>query len=620
MQLDLLLTIEKETGVENQLCWIPVDKLVPHPRNPRRGQPDKLESIAQSMKEEGYRLEKPMLVRPYTDGNYQIIGGHTRYQAAKMAGLEKVLCVVEKMDNDTAILRIGQDNLNDPFSWFSQCIYVAQNSVKGSKTGLSRTALITASTGKEGKAAESESVIKGNVGEFLLWCEEQSRHVSGLLNPEVNLTRHIYAIQKAPDRYWQQLTELLIEKEWSVKQTEAIVAAIKEVDIPPQLHSFLNPEYWVKKVISDATSDNPQGLQKKVALWVGSAVENLETLSTEQGVWQFDDSGNPSFELINLQDKFLSKLPELVNGDQVPSKKKIDQVSQSITDWVEACNQKYKKWQKAQSSKEESARQQREENERIKALRVKYAPTGIDADLRSLTLADLGGKQFDAIITDPPYLLSNNGFTVRSGKEASVNKNFDDTEGSAISPEEWVPLVSQWLKPGGVLVATCTLHIYHRLIESAEAAGLETTREQAIWLKPNSPPQLSPTLLQPDFEYIFLAFKPDDHCYHYFGYDEYRKNWGDQPSRTFIIPQCGGDERLHWHDTQKPLELFEKLITLYVPPDGLVLDPFSGSGTTAVAAKKLGRIAYWIEKDPGHYAKSEHRIETAPFSWEVANG
>jgi hypothetical protein len=70
---------------------------------------------------------------------------------------------------------------------------------------------------KEGNAAEKEGSRKGAVGDFLLGIEEQSRHVSGLLNPEVNLTRHIYAIQKAPDRYWQQLAELLIEKEWSVK-------------------------------------------------------------------------------------------------------------------------------------------------------------------------------------------------------------------------------------------------------------------------------------------------------------------------------------------------------------------------------------------------------------------
>jgi site-specific DNA-methyltransferase (adenine-specific) len=611
-----LLTLEKTTGIKNELCWIAVDQLVPHPRNPRRGRPDKLEAIAQSMKDEGYRMEKPMLVRPFESG-YQIIGGHTRHQAAIIAGLEKVLCVVEEMDDETAILRIGQDNLNDPFSWFSQCIYVAQNSVKDSKKGLSRTTLITASTGKEGKAAESEGVRKGAVGEFLLWLEEQSCNVAGLLDPEVNLTSHIYAIHKAPEQYWQQLTELLIEKEWSVKQTEAIVSAIKEVDIPEVLHGFLNPDVWVKKVIADATSDNPQGLDKKVMLWVNTAIDDLDELPTEQDVWEFNENGNPFLETVNLQKKFLDQLPTLINGDKVPSAKKINALRQSLTDYVASQKARYEKWEKAQASKEEAERQKREEQERINALRVKYAPTGLNADLQTLTLASLGNQEFDAIITDPPYLLSNDGFTLRSGKEATVNKNFEDTEGKAISPEDWISLVTEWLKPGGVLVATCTLHIYHRLMTAAKESGLETEREQAIWLKQNSPPQLSPTRLQPDFEYIFLAFKPGNH---YFGAEEYRERYGQYPSRTFDIHQCGGNERLGWHDTQKPLELYEKLITLYVPQDGLILEPFAGSGTTAVAAKRLNRIAYWVEKDPSFFAKAEHRIESEPFSWEVSHG
>ena len=178
-----------------------------------------------------------MLVRPYTEGNYQIIGGHTRYQAAKMAGLEKVLCVVEEMDDDTAILRIGQDNLNDPFSWFSQCIYVAQNSVKDSKKGLSRTALIRSITGKEGSAASTEGARKGDVGEFLLWLEERSLlwgEEGFFLDPEVNLTCHINAIRRTPQKYWQQLTELLIENKWSVRQTEAITKNV----IENGLHGF----------------------------------------------------------------------------------------------------------------------------------------------------------------------------------------------------------------------------------------------------------------------------------------------------------------------------------------------------------------------------------------------
>jgi signal recognition particle GTPase len=105
-----------------------------------------------------------------------------------------------------------------------------------------------------GDAAKVEAMRKGNVGEFLLWMEEQSVLEDTLLNPEVNLTKHLAAIYRCPSQYWQQLTELLIEKDWSVKQTELIVSAIKDIDIPECFQQWLNPEVYIKKTIAEALS------------------------------------------------------------------------------------------------------------------------------------------------------------------------------------------------------------------------------------------------------------------------------------------------------------------------------------------------------------------------------
>jgi site-specific DNA-methyltransferase (adenine-specific) len=602
-QLSLLDLKGTDTNLYAEIQWLPVDNLQPHPDNPRLiYREDIIDTIAQSIAEKGFQPAYALLVRPFGNG-YQIISGHTRHKAALKAGLAKLPCWVKDLDDEEAFMELVLANNQGELSPLEYGIHVlkyveSSEGGRGKKGGLSEYARAVGRSEKRMRVNKDAAIVALNLGD-----------VAELLDK----ANHLAAIHKAPEQYWQKLTELLIENEWSVKETEAIVSAIKDVDIPQVLHGFLNPEYWVKKVITDATSETPQKLQDKVKMWVSTAIEDLKSLSTEQGVWQFDENEQPYFEIVNLQSRFIDRLPELVNGDQVPSAKKINALRQSLTDWVKKSNDRYEKWQKAQASKDELERQKREELERVNALKVKYAPTGINADIRDLELSDIGGVEFNAIITDPPYLLSNGGFTLRSGKETSVNKNFDDTEGSAISPEEWMPKVEKFLSPGGVIIATCTLHIYHRLIKVAQEIGLETEREQAIWLKPNSPPQLSPTLLRPDFEYIFIAFKAGDH---YFGYDEYKKRWDEQPSRTFIIPQCGGSERLGWHDTQKPLELMQKLITLYVPSDGLVLDPFSGSGTTAVAAKSLGRIAYWVEKDIAHYGRSEHRIEQHPFHWE----
>lgn len=63
------------------------------------------------------------------------------------------------------------------------------------------------------------------------------------------------------------------------------------------------------------------------------------------------------------------------------------------------------------------------------------------------------------------------------------------------------------------------------------------------------------------------------------------------------------------HPTQKPTEIFERLIRLTTKEGDAVLDPFLGSGTTAVAAKRLGRVYVGIEKDERFYRIAENRLK-----------
>ena len=65
------------------------------------------------------------------------------------------------------------------------------------------------------------------------------------------------------------------------------------------------------------------------------------------------------------------------------------------------------------------------------------------------------------------------------------------------------------------------------------------------------------------------------------------------------------------HPTQKPEKLMAKLILASCPPGGMVFDPFLGSGTTAVTAKKLGRRFCGVEQNPLYCAWGEERLERA---------
>ena len=65
------------------------------------------------------------------------------------------------------------------------------------------------------------------------------------------------------------------------------------------------------------------------------------------------------------------------------------------------------------------------------------------------------------------------------------------------------------------------------------------------------------------------------------------------------------------HPTQKPLEIVERMVLSSCPPGGLVLDPFTGSGTTAVACARHGRRFVGFEINPQYVHVARARVATA---------
>ena len=63
------------------------------------------------------------------------------------------------------------------------------------------------------------------------------------------------------------------------------------------------------------------------------------------------------------------------------------------------------------------------------------------------------------------------------------------------------------------------------------------------------------------------------------------------------------------HPTQKPVQSLKPLISAFTKPGGILLDPFSGSGSTLVAAHELGRQFIGIDLDPNHHHTAAHRLQ-----------
>ena len=80
-------------------------------------------------------------------------------------------------------------------------------------------------------------------------------------------------------------------------------------------------------------------------------------------------------------------------------------------------------------------------------------------------------------------------------------------------------------------------------------------------------------------------------------------------ARFYYCSKVRGAERLS-HPTQKPLSLMQWIVRLITPSDGMVLDPFAGTGTTVVAALNEGRRAIGIESDPLYYVEALNRFQS----------
>ena len=96
-----------------------------------------------------------------------------------------------------------------------------------------------------------------------------------------------------------------------------------------------------------------------------------------------------------------------------------------------------------------------------------------------------------------------------------------------------------------------------------------------------------------------------------FNYDQLKKmNQGNQMRDMWSIKTC--QDTKSGHPTQKPLQLLERIILASSNENELVLDPFLGSGTTAVACKRSKRNYIGIEINPKYCEMAQQRIEGQP--------
>lgn len=224
----------------------------------------------------------------------------------------------------------------------------------------------------------------------------------------------------------------------------------------------------------------------------------------------------------------------------------------------------------------------------------------------------------DMIFADPPYFLSNDGITCKSGKMVSVNKGawdkISDVNEKHSFNRKWIRLCKRVLKPNGSIWISGTLHNIYSIGMALEQEGFKIINN-ITWQKTNPPPNLACRCFTHSTETILWAQKDDKKAKHYFNYELMKEfNGGKQMKDVWTGSLTKPSEKTEGkHPTQKPEYLLERIILASTREGDLILDPFMGSGTTGVVAKRLGRRFIGIENDKEYYEIAKRRSENEKF-------
>lgn len=240
---------------------------------------------------------------------------------------------------------------------------------------------------------------------------------------------------------------------------------------------------------------------------------------------------------------------------------------------------------------------------------------GNSLELLDQLAKEFPGGCFDCIFADPPYFLSNGGITCHAGKMVKVDKGaWDKSQGPELNHEfntEWLRRCQRVLKPNGTIWVTGTQHVIFSVGYAMQQLGMKILND-ITWEKPNPPPNLSCRYFTHATETILWAAK-NEKSRHAFNYKLMREHaGGKQMKSVWRLPAPGkGEKQFGKHPTQKPLALVERCLLASTHPGDFVLDPFSGGGTTAVAAVRTQRHALGIELETKYVESSTRRLEQA---------
>src|SRR5580698_1273814 len=234
-------------------------------------------------------------------------------------------------------------------------------------------------------------------------------------------------------------------------------------------------------------------------------------------------------------------------------------------------------------------------------------------------MAKLPAASVDLIFADPPYNLQLQGELKRPDDSTvdAVDDAWDQFASFAAYDDftrAWLVSCRRVMKPSATLWVIGSYHNIFRVGALLQDLGFWILND-VVWRKSNPMPNFRGRRFTNAHETMIWAARELGGKGYTFNYEALKAGNEDVQVRSdWFIPLCTGEERLKGrdgkklHPTQKPDALLARVILSASRPDDLVLDPFSGSGTTGAVARQLRRRFIGFEREKEYAVAAEKRI------------
>jgi len=233
-------------------------------------------------------------------------------------------------------------------------------------------------------------------------------------------------------------------------------------------------------------------------------------------------------------------------------------------------------------------------------------------------LKSLPDNSVDLIFADPPYNLQLNGELYRPNqtKVDAVDDEWDKFESNKAYDNfttAWLTESRRVLKKTGSIWVIGTYHNIFRVGAIMQDLNFWLLND-IVWVKTNPMPNFKGTRFNNAHETLVWATKSKDSNYTFHYHAMKVMNDDLQMRSDWLIPICQGEERIKVdgqkaHSTQKPEELLYRVILSTSNVGDIVVDPFSGSGTTAAVAKRLKRKFLAFEREEFYINVANERLK-----------